>query len=291
MTPAVTRAVAAGCTLGEGVLWDEREAAVYWVDIKDPSIHRFDPASGEHRRWGMPERVGFIVRRRTEPGFLAGLKSGLAIVDLDGDDAPIEPLAGYQPGGPDDRINDGFVDAEGRLWFGTMDDRESEPTGYLHLYDGRGAPKRCDGPYVVTNGPCASPDGRTLYHTDTMGRTIWAFDLHADGLLANRRLFVRFEDATWGSPDGMACDADGHVWVCHWGGARITRFAPNGEVDRVIPMPTAQITKCAFGGADFRTLWITSAAIGLDRDKDEFAGDLFRVDLDIAGMPAGRFAG
>lgn len=290
-TPTVTCAVAAGCTLGEGVLWDEEEGAVYWVDIKDPAVYRFDPTSGEHRRWAMPERVGFLARRRDAGEFVAGFKSGLVTLALEGGTARVEPLAGYAPGGPDDRINDGFVDARGRLWFGTMDDREREATGYLHVYDSKHPPQRRDGPYIVTNGPCASPDGRVLYHTDTVGRTIWAFDLHDDATLTGRRMFVRFEDDSWGSPDGMACDAEGYVWICHWGGGRITRFTPDGLVDRVLPLPTPQITKCAFGGDDFRTLWVTSAAVGLESRGDDLPGGLFRIDLDVTGLPANRFAG
>lgn len=280
---AVERAAACGCTLGEGALWDGE--AVWWVDIKGRAVHRLDPATGATRRWPVPEPVGFVFPRRDAPGLVAGLKSGLALLDLSGDAAAVEAFLDPEPTRPGNRLNDGFVDGTGRLWFGTMDDAAESPTGWLYAYDGSTL-GRSDGPYVVTNGPCLSPDGRTLYHTDTVGGAVWAFDVGDDGALSGRRPFVRFEDPEWGHPDGMAADAEGGVWICHWDGGRITRFAPDGTVDQAIAMPVSRVTKCAFGGPDLRTLYVTTARIG--REDEAGAGDLYRLDPGIRGLPSGR---
>lgn len=287
---AVETAARPRTEVGEGPLWDVEAGVLWWVDIKRPAILRFDPRSGAVERWAVPERIGFLALRRDGPGFVAGLKSGLAVVTLDGAAARIAPLAAYAPQGDDDRINDGTVDPAGRLWFGTMDDGEERPTGWLHRFEAGGVPERCDGPYVVTNGPAVSAAGDRLYHVDTFARAIWRFAVAADGTLADKALFVRFEDPAWGFPDGVVCDAADHLWVAHWGGGRVTRFTPDGAVERTIALPTPQITKCAFGGPDLTTLYVTSAAIGRGEDERE-AGALFRVASDVRGLAPHRFAG
>jgi len=276
--------------VGEGPRWDDELGCLWWVDIKRPALLRFDPATSAVDRWPMPERVGFIVRRRDRAGLVAGLKSGLALVTFEGERAHVEPFAAYVAAGDDDRINDGCADTAGRLWFGTMDDAEERPTGYLHRYVAGGVPERTDGPFVVTNGPAVSAAGDRLFHVDSFGRTIWRFRLGADGSLGERALFVRFEDPSWGVPDGVICDADDHLWVAHWGGGRVTRFAPTGAIERQIAMPTPQITKCAFGGPELTTLYVTSAAIGRSADEPE-AGALFRIETDVRGLVPRRFAG
>jgi sugar lactone lactonase YvrE len=276
--------------VGEGPLWDADEGVLWWVDIKRPAILRFEPTSGAVARWPMPAPIGFLALRCRAPGFVAGLKSGLATVTLEGADARIEPLAAYPPAGDDDRINDGTVDPAGRLWFGTMDDGGRHPTGWLHRYEAGGRPERRDGPYVVTNGPALSAAGDRLYHVDTFARSIWRFAVAADGTLSGRTLFTRFTEPDRGFPDGVVCDAADHLWVAHWGGGRVTRFTPEGTVERVIALPTPQITKCAFGGPNLTTLYVTSAATGRG-DDDRDAGALFRVETDVRGLVAHRFAG
>lgn len=276
--------------VGEGPLWDVDAGVLWWVDIKRPAILRFDPATGAVDRWTMPARIGFLAQRRAGPGFVAGFKSGLAVVTLGGADARIEPLASYAPDGDDDRINDGAVDSAGRLWFGTMDDGERRPTGWLHRFEAGAGPVRCDGPYVVTNGPAVTAAGDRLYHVDTFERQIWRFALAADGTLGEKTLFARFDDDAWGFPDGVICDAADHLWVAHWGGGRVTRFTPAGTIERVVDLPTPQITKCAFGGPDLHTLYVTSAAVGRGAN-DADAGALFGVATDVAGLAPYRFAG
>ncbi|MBM3596718.1 MAG: SMP-30/gluconolactonase/LRE family protein [Alphaproteobacteria bacterium] len=279
----------AGAVLGEGPLWHPREKRLYWVDIKQPAVHAINPATGARRSWPMPEDIGCIVPRRGG-GFIAGLKTGFARIDLDR--GSIERIGNPEPDQPGNRFNDGKCDGAGRFWAGTMDDQVKRPTGWLYCLDTQGKWTRRDGPYPCTNGPAFSPDDRTLYHTDTMGRTVYAFDLGADGTPSRKRAFVRFAEVD-GYPDGMTVDSGGCVWVAHWGGWRVTRFRPDGTAERTIRLPVAQVTSCAFGEEDLRTLYITTASTGLswaEREAQPLAGGLFAVRTDTAGLEC-RFYG
>lgn len=283
-TPRV--AVACGCTVGEGALWDHRLGRLLWVDIKSPAVWQFDPASGDSQRVEVAEPVGFVALTQDPEIMIAGFKSGLVRLDLR--TGAHQPLLSPEPDKPANRINDGHVGPDGALFFGTMDDQEHEATGAFWRWDGENLASFQEG-FVVTNGPAASHDGQTLYTVDTRGGFIYAHDLD-DGVPGEPRRFVRFEGG-WGHPDGLAVDAEGHLWVCHWGGSRISRFAPDGSIKRVLPVPTAQVTKCAFGGSDLTTLYITTAGIGRDPHLDPMAGHVFAVDAGVRGMPATIFRG
>lgn len=280
-----------GAILGESPIWDEEEGAVYWVDIKKPSINRYIPLSGAIDRWPMPERIGCIARRAFEPGFVAGFKSGLAFVDIE--HGWVKKIGNPEPGQPKNRFNDGKCDAQGRFWAGTMDDGESEKTGYLYRIDTDCTWSQVAGPYYINNGPTFSPEFDRMYHTDSFGPCIYVCDMASDGRISNRDLFVKFP-AEWGYPDGMTTDVEGHIWVAHWGASRITRFAPDGSVNRVIDMPVRQITSCVFGGVDLETLYVTTASIQSNTTALPFepdAGGLFSLEPDMKGLPTQRFGG
>jgi sugar lactone lactonase YvrE len=284
-TPHVV--VASACVLGEGPVWDHRSNTLFWVDIKNPGVWRYRPETKEHFRVDAPERIGFIALTPDEDVVVAGFKSGLARFNLR--TGAVESLVSPDKDKPSNRINDGHVGPDGAIYFGTMDDEEENASGAFWRWDGRELTQFHSG-IVVTNGPAFSHDGRTIYATDTTGQTIYALDA-GEGAIGEPRPFTRFEQS-WGHPDGMAVDAEGHVWVCHWGASRITRFAPDGTVERTVSVPTAQVTKCAFGGPDLTTLYITTAAIGRDPHIDVMAGHLFKVETGgIRGLKTNIFEG
>jgi D-xylonolactonase len=287
MPPAEVISHAGGDQLGEGVMWCGRRNSVFWVDIMAPALHCYRLDTGQLTHWVMPEPIGWIIERARRDDFVIGLKSGFATLTLD--PFSIARIGSPEPERPHNRLNDAKVDPLGRIWAGSSDDRQPpQPLGALYRLDPGFAWSRHDDHYLCTNGPTFSPDGKTLYHTDTFARTVFAFDLGDDGCLRNKRPFVRFEDS-WGYPDGMTTDADGHLWIAHWGGARVSRFAPDGALVQFIPLPASQITNCAFAGADLDRLFITSAAVGI---RDEaMAGALFELHPGVRGLAPTPFAG
>ncbi|HEX6259993.1 MAG TPA: SMP-30/gluconolactonase/LRE family protein [Woeseiaceae bacterium] len=274
------------CELGEGPLWSEREHAVYWVDILAAALHRVLLAGGDVRSWPMPEKTGWLVERRDRPGFIAGMQSGFAELDLD----PFlcRPIADPEPQYPDNRMNDAKVDNLGRIWAGTMDGDIRKPTGSLYRLDRNFRITQQDSGYLVTNGPAFSPAYDFLYHSDTARGVVYRFDLTPEGDLRNKNEFLRFPKE-WGYPDGMTVDTDGGLWIAHWGGGRVSRFTPEGALDRVVTLPASQITSCVFAGPGLDRMFVTSAAV--DHPEEPLAGAVFEIDPGVRGLPPNLFGG
>ena len=270
-----------GATLGEGPVWDARDAALWFVDIKQNRVHRFDPVSGETRSFDAPGQVGWVLPA-ADGGFLAGLQTGLH--RFDPESGAFTLLTAVEPDRPGNRLNDATVAADGAVWFGSMDDGETDVTGQVHRFHAGTLTTSTIPPVVITNGPAVSPDGGTLYHVDTLGHMIHAVPV--DGATTGTpRLFATI-DAADGYPDGVTVDAEGGVWVGLWGGWSARRYAPDGTLDRIVRFPVANITKVAFGGDDLRTGFATSASKGLsdeDRSDQPEAGSLFAFDVDVPG--------
>jgi sugar lactone lactonase YvrE len=274
-----------GTELGEGPVWVD--GALWFTDIKRRQIHRFEPATGEGRSWEAPEQVGFVLPAEGG-GFVAGLQSGLH--RFDPADGRFEPVAEVEPDRPGNRINDGVVDPSGRLWFGTMDDGESERTGAFYCFE-RGAvrPSGLEA-IAITNGPALSPDGRILYYVDSLGGVIRAADVAADGSLGRSRPFVRIDPAH-GNPDGPTIDSEGCLWIALFGGWEAWRFSPAGERIARVRFPVANITKLAFGGDDLGTAYATTARLHLkpgELEAQPKAGDLFEFRVDVPGVACPR---
>lgn len=275
--------------LGEGPVWVEREAALYWVDIKGRKIFRLSD-SGGLRRWDTPMRIGSIAPRASG-GFIAGTEYGFAEVELELGRFDIfhNPEADL----PANRFNDGKTDPSGRFWAGTMDDREQEALGALYRLDPDRSCERADDGYKVTNGPAFSPDGRTIYHTDSARQVIYAFPLGDDGSLGERRELARFGEGD-GYPDGMTVDSEGCLWVAFWEGWCVRRLSPEGERLQELEVPVSKPTSCAFGGPGLNRLYVTSASIGLDEEalrSQPCAGGLFLLTPGVSGIPVVPFAG
>lgn len=269
--------------LGEGLCWSARRGAVLWTDIIGQRLHSLSLADGSIASWDMPDTLGWVVEREQDDGFLAGLGDGIVALRLD--PVRIEAICTPDTATANLRMNDALVDAQGRLWAGTVLRSCDRPVGALYRFHPDGSLACLDRGYTVANGPAISPDGQWLYHADSPLGRVYRFALDRDGAIRDRQVFLQFEDG-WGSPDGMACDADGGLWVAHWGGGCVSRFAPDGRRDAVFRLPTPQITNVVFAGPGLDRLFVTSAAVGLD---DPLAGALFEVSPGRSGLPAYRF--
>jgi len=286
----------AGDALGEGPIWSASTGRVMWINISGQTIYALRLTDGDLKTWKTPQPVGFIAERRTPDArgrMIVGLKDGVYYFNPD---TSAFTLAVRPEARDDTRINDGKVDAKGRLWTGTMDLSWSQKICGFYRIDPDLKVTLADGPYLCTNGPAFSPDQKTLWHAETYDKTVFAFDVAEDGTLSGKRPFVVFS-GDWGSPDGMTADAQGGLWVAHYGGGRISRFHPDGTLDFHIMMPVSQITSLTFGGKALDRLYVTSASQFLPDGAPDRAlsGAIFEVPAPLlrghTGLPVNAFAG
>ena len=273
--------------LGEGPVWIAAHQALYWVDIVEGRLFRL--AHGQLEQIPIAAPLCSIVPRATG-GFIGGGLDGLVSITAD---FAISAMVQPEPDLPNNRFNDGKVDREGRFWAGTMDRTERTASGALYRLDANLGCTRIDDGYRVTNGPAFSPDGRTMYHTDSGRQSIYAFDLDETGKASNRRVFAQF-GAGEGYPDGMTVDAEGCLWVAFWDGWCIRRLSPEGERLAELAVPVQRPTSCAFGGAQLDELFITSARRDLtlaELEHQPQAGGLFRCQPGTIGIAELPFAG
>lgn len=275
-------AIPVGATLGEGAIWDHRTGTLFFVDIKEHRVWRWTPHAGDARAIDVETEVGFVLLTSDPDVVVVGLRSGLARLDLR--DGRTEFLVRPELEKPGNRLNDGCAGPGGSVFFSSMDDAEREPTGSFFRWDGA-ACAPFGGNAVVTNGPAWDRDRGLLYCTDTTAGCIYRHRLGRDGTPGPRDPFITFGEGS-GHPDGMTVDEEGCLWVCHFGGSRVTRFSPEGAPLLEVPVPTAQVSKVAFGGPDLTTLYMTTAATGRDREIDPMAGHVFAVETGIRGRPA-----
>jgi sugar lactone lactonase YvrE len=278
--------------LGECPQWSVEEQALYFVDIKGKALHRFKPVTGEHSTMLMPEEIACFGFRKGG-GFIAAFRSGLWLLDASGN--RLEKLADNPEDQRSSRFNDGRVDPAGRFLAGTIDEPKDGRKAHLYRYDRRGLNVLASG-LLTSNGVAFSPDGRTLYHSDTPTFTVWRYAYDpATGEATDKTLFVRLEPtaADRGRPDGAAVDAEGCYWTALFEGGRIQRYAPDGRLLAEYPVPARCPTMVAFGGPDLKTLFVTSARTG--RSKEELAtlphsGSLFSMPVEVPGRPEYFFA-
>lgn len=283
MTGTPTSICSVGATLGEGPVWVEREQALYFVDIKGPTIFRLDPATDTLKSWTAPRQVGWVLPAENG-GLVVGMQGGIHRFDpVSGN---FDRVVEVEPDKPSNRLNDACTDRDGRIWFGSMDDGESARSGSYYSFR-RGVLRETGLPQVsITNGPAISPDGRILYHVDTLGGGIYASDAAAHGTAGNTRLLVQIDRAD-GNPDGVTVDSEGCLWVGLFGGASARCYAPDGELVQTVPFPVSNITKVAFGGPDLRTVYATTARLHLkpeQLEREPEAGNLFAFRVDVPGV-------
>lgn len=285
------------CELGESPCWLPDERLLLWVDIPGQALHEWRPADGRHRQWALASEPGCVAPL---PGgaLLLAARDGLWRFDREADDGrggrerlappPYDPAA--------QRFNDGKCDPQGRLWVATICDDRSRTDGALYRFAG-GRLDRMAGGITVGNGLAWSPDGRTLYWSDTAAHRIFAVDFDGhDGSLSRRRDWASFDgkpadgrlDGYGGRPDGAAVDAEGAYWVAMFEGQRLLRLAPDGRLLQSVALPVRCPTMPCFGGDDLRTLFVTTAR--KQRPVDElaaqpWAGRVLMARVDVPGLP------
>lgn len=275
--------------LGECPRWSVREQVLYWVDIAACSLNRFDPASGENRSRVFDEPVSCFAERR-KGGFVLAMRNRFALIDQF--EAPLcwlgEPVE-VPAGG---RFNDGRCDANGRFLAGTIDFDESG--GALYRVDARGAVTCLVDGVRSANGLAFSPNGNTMYWSDTRNHIVRCWDYHvASGAISDARTFAEFEPGN-GRPDGASVDADGCYWSALYDGARVARFAPDGRLLEEVAIPSRHVTMITFGSDDLRTAYVTTARQQLgtgELARHPCSGGIFSFRVKVPGLPESSFAG
>lgn len=278
--------------VGEGALWDEKAQVLYWIDILSNALYIYNPASGENRHYDVGQHVGTVVLREGG-GVMLSLADGFAAYDLA--TGVLTSWGDPESHLPGNRFNDGKCDPAGRFWAGTMAYENHSTQGSLYRLDPDASIHKMLGGIGISNGIVWTGDKRTMYYIDSIAGTVRAFDYdNASGEISGERVVVSVPEGM-GVPDGMAIDEAGMLWVAHYGGGCVCCWNPHtGQIIDRIDMPAKQITSCAFGGPDLRTLYITSAAQQLDAAalaQQPLAGSLFAVDLPVKGTLTYRFAG
>jgi sugar lactone lactonase YvrE len=280
-----------GAELGEGPVWDAGRRLLLFVDIMRGDVHAFNPATAAHRVVNVGVPVG-AVAPTARGDWIAAAGQGFYRID---------PVSGRRtlvaeaaPGRSDLRMNDGYVDPFGNFWAGTLSLHRSPNQSALYRLTTGGDVETVLEPVTNSNGIDWSPDGRLMYYVDTGTRRIDTFDVDpGSGLLSHRRPFVDMTRET-GRPDGLVVDANGGVWVALWRGGAVRRYRPDGGLDLELSLPTALVTKCAFGGPDMADLYITTAWRDLTAEQrlaQPHAGGLFRARPGVAGQAPRVFKG
>lgn len=278
--------------LGEGPVWDANEQVLYWVDIRNNSYARFDPASGLQDVYDVGVPIG-VLAVRSRGGLVMATKNGFAFWDPKV--RRLEYIKNPEQGKPYMRFNDGEVDSRGRFWAGSMSEADnSQPEGVLYRLDPDLSIHVMETGLGISNGLGWSPDDKIMYLTDSAKGTIYAYDFDAEtGGITNRRVFVDATNESY-DPDGLKIDSQGYVWSACWNGAKVLRYTPEGKLDRTIDVPALRPTSCVFAGSDLTDLYITSSRDALTQGQLEdypFSGDLFRLRTDVKGLQQHKFLG
>jgi sugar lactone lactonase YvrE len=283
--------------LGESPVWHAGQQQLYCCDIPARTVHRIDPATGITERWMLESEVGSLALIDGSQDLLLACRDGLWRFDPQSGRRHLLMPPPYDPA--EQRFNDGKCDPLGRFWVGTLHERR-EPRGALYCYDGETLAARCEG-IATSNGLAWSPAGDVLYASDTRAHTIYCHDFEgARGAIANRAAWVRFEprepqaslDSYGGRPDGAAVDVEGAYWVAMFEGQRLLRLSAQGQCLQEIRLPVRCPTMPCFGGADLRTLYITTARSQRPADElaaQPWAGHVLRLRVDVPGVPVPAF--
>ena len=284
--------IPAKAILGEGPCWDSDKKVLYWVNILDKKVNIYDPRSHKNREIQLGQMVGTVVPRRAG-GLVVALEKGFHFLDLETEE--LTPIDDPESHLPENRFNDGKCDPFGRFWAGTMSLSEEMGQGSLYcLGTDLRVDKKREG-LTISNGLAWSPDQKYMYLIDTPTKKVTRFDYNLkSGDIENPTEVIAFPEGV-GAPDGMTIDEEGMLWIAHWGGSQVSRWNPEtGEQVSSIPIPSLNVTSCAFGGENLDDLYVTTARKNTSEENlDRFpeAGGVFKVRSGVKGLPAYTFNG
>jgi sugar lactone lactonase YvrE len=288
---AVEVALRAGAEIAEGPMWDPGRSVLWWLDVLAGKINRLDYGTLENATLQVGETASALALRR-DGSLLVAMQSGFGI--LAPDFSAVEHALPITEEWPHNRFNDGKADRQGRFWAGTMDFDGAAGRGTLY----RLTPDWTCTPVVpgvtISNGIDWSPDGRLMYYVDTRAQRVDLFDFDGDtGELSNRRCFVSI-DSREGTPDGLAVDTEGSLWLAVFGSGAVYRFDHSGRPTGKVELPCSSVSSCVFGGPTMEELFVTTAQLGLteqQRMDQPLAGSIFRVAVGVPGQTVTVFGG
>ncbi|MDE2356357.1 MAG: SMP-30/gluconolactonase/LRE family protein [Alphaproteobacteria bacterium] len=291
MARTVERILALKATLGECPRWRAEEQALYLVDIAAHRLHRFEPASGRLDTRQFDQSVGSFAFRQGG-GLVLAMGDGFGLIDHF--EGPVRPIGPRLPPGNGARFNDGRTDPAGRFYAGTIDPTRRDGAAGLFRLDPDGQVTRLFTGALTSNGAAFSPDGQSFAWSDTPRHALYRFDCDpAAGTLSNRRLWRAWPEGG-GRPDGGSFDLEGGYWTALFEGGRLAHLSRDGEIVEEIALPCPKPTMAAFGGADGRTVFVTTAREGMspaDLAAWPQSGDVFAFEVEVAGVPEFAFAG
>jgi sugar lactone lactonase YvrE len=260
--------------IGEAPVWDAHNKKIYWIDNQAPNLHCYDIAHATYSVMHLPAPL-CCLDLKSDHKLIAVM--GNQFIKIDPKNQSIDVMLAKIVN-TETLFNDGKLDAAGRLWVGSMDPKMIKDIGNLYCIDENLKVSIKEKNIVISNGLGWSPDNKIFYHTDTIKRTIYKYDFCLeDGTISNKNIFVTVPDDL-GYPDGLYVDREGFVWSAHWRGARVTCYAPNSTIDRVIKMPTLNITSCCIAEDK---LFVTTASFDFQGSKDlgQNAGCFFMINF------------
>lgn len=290
----VTQAVTSPALLGESPLWHAQEQRLYYCDIPGRQLNCFNPADASLVQWSLDSEPGCCAVAE-RGGLVLAMRDGVWHFDPATGERQLIAPPPYDPA--QERFNDGKCDPAGRLWAGTLYEPRQPPLAALYRLDAGGQLSRQAGGITVSNGLAWSPDSRTLYWSDTTSHTVFAFDFDVGtGAVSDRRVFASFSrkhegqplDTYGGRPDGAAVDVQGNYWVAMFEGSRLLQLSPEAEVLREVRLPVRCPTMPCFGGADLRTLYVTTAREKRPAEElaaQPWAGCVLQLRVEVPGLP------
>ena len=283
--------------LGEGITWNQDDNTLYWLDIPMPSkLHKYSFNKNKYQVYEMPEMITAIAERDKNNLLIA---SHYGINNFNLESNKFNQILTLEKDKPYNRCNDGAADFLGNFWVGTMENNIASDGSDIEITKKSGSIYSIDKSFNITNHVndigisntfTWSPNNEKFYFTDTLTGIIDVYDYDFDqNKISNKREFVKFDR---GFPDGSTVDSEGFLWSCRWSGSCVARFDPNGKLDTVVELPVPNVTSCTFGGSDLKTLFITTARMGMTEDElnnNPLAGSVFAYNSSVKGKPDFKF--